>query len=176
MALGVGPGFFYATSGKPDDSRRFSGGSVSGQLMVGGRIGRRFVLGGAYLRDQIFALSSKDAVRDGDEPDLSNVSFMLSAFGVAGDVYLREQGGGPHIQLFLGLGSLAVQGRSQQNVDEPSGTLMSAGFGYDFWSSDALALGALLRVNWAQFEVRETSTGVDVNGFLPALLLTGTLN
>jgi hypothetical protein len=173
-ALGLGPGFLYATSGAAADTRRLSGGSVSGQLLIGGRIRPRFVLGGAYLRDQIFALSATDEVTDGDEPDLSNISMVLNAFGVFGDFYLRTDGG-PHVQLFLGLGSLDVRGRTQSGIDDPSGVLFSGGVGYDFLNTDTVSLGAVLRVNWAQFEVTEVN-GTDVNAFLPSLLLTASLN
>jgi hypothetical protein len=172
--FGAGPGLLVAHSGVASDTRSFSGGSVSFAVLMGGRIGRHFVLGGAYLRDQIFSLSSKDERVDGDEPDLSGISFAYSAIGVLGEVYFMERGG-PRLELFVGQGFLDVRGRSSSRVDDPSGALLSAGAGYDFAVSPDVSLGVLLRVNSAQFEVRE-SNGTDVDSLIPALLFTATLN
>jgi len=132
------------------------------------------VLGAAYLRDQIFALSSKDELVDGDEPDLSNTSFVYNAIGVVGDIYFLD-GGGPRVQLFVGPGFLDVRGRSNSRVDDPDGITYSAGVGYDFLVGSDIQVGALLRVNWAQFDVRE-SNRTDVDSVIPALLFTVSLN
>src|SRR5258708_17682243 len=56
----LGAGYFHASSGAPDDTRTFSGGSVSWELAIGGRISPHLALAGAFLRDEIIGLSSKD--------------------------------------------------------------------------------------------------------------------
>lgn len=172
--FGAGPGLLVAHSGAASDTRSFSGGSVSFGVSIGGRIGRHFVLGGAYLRDQIFSLSSKDERVDGDEPDLDGISFAYSAIGVLGEIYFMERGG-PRLELFVGQGFLDVRGRSSTRIDDPSGALLGAGVGYDFPVSPDVSLGVLLRVNSAQFDVNESS-GTDVDSLIPALLFTATLN
>jgi hypothetical protein len=171
VGLGLGIGYFHASSGSAADTRVFSGGTGSGQLVLGGRIGkhRNVTLGAAYLRDQVFALTSKDEVVDGDEPDLRDVSMALSAFGFFADVAL-ESHPALHFQGVVALGSLVTL-RSSGNIDDPSGFVFDLGVGYEFFRGGGLALGALLRANYAPFYVDEQQ-GTSVQVLTPSLLLT----
>lgn len=167
----LGGGYFHATSGAEQDTRRFSGGTVSGQLAIGGRIGRKrnVALAGAFLRDQVIGLRSKDQRIDGDEPDLHDATFALWAVGFLVDFALERQPG-LHFQALAGVGALSVS-RSSGNPDDPTGLMVSLAAGYDFKVAEGLALGALLRATYAPLEVTETSS-TSVNTLVPALLLT----
>jgi hypothetical protein len=172
-SLALGAGYFHANSGSSDDSRRFSGGTVAGQVVLAGRMGRsRTVsIGGVYLRDQVFALSSKDEVIDGDEPHLDDVSFGLWVLGFFSDFAL-QQAPGFHFQTVIGLGGLSVDA-PDRDADNPFGLALNVGAGYDFRVAEHLALGALLRATYAPLSIDENS-GTTVTNFVPSLLLTAT--
>jgi hypothetical protein len=172
-SLALGAGYFHANSGSSDDSRRFSGGTVAGQIVLAGRLGRRrtATIGGAYLRDQVLALSSKDELIDGDEPHLDEVSFGLWVLGFFSDFAL-QQAPGLHFQAVVGLGGLSVDA-PDRDADSPFGLALNVGAGYDFRIAKHLALGALLRATYAPLSIDESS-GTTVTNFVPSLLLTAT--
>jgi hypothetical protein len=172
-SLALGAGYFHANSGSSDDSRRFSGGTVAGQVVLAGRIGRSrtVALGGVYLRDQVFALSSKDEVIDGDEPHLNDVNFGLWLLGFFSD-FAFQQAPGLHFQTIIGLGGLSVDAPDRE-ADSPFGLAVNIGAGYDFRIAKHLALGALLRGTYAPLAIDENS-GTTVTNFVPSLLLTAT--
>jgi len=178
MNLGLGGGFFHASSGSAGDTRTFSGGSVSGQLAIGGRLGsRRVAIGGMYLQDTVLGLSSKDERIDGDEPNLKDISFTFWALGFFTDVALQAEPG-LHFQALLGVGSLWVTRARNNNVpSDPVGFVANAGVGYDFRVGRKLAVGALLRATYAPLDVTETgnTNGTTVAALIPALLLTATV-
>jgi hypothetical protein len=169
--LQLGGGYFHATSGSDDDTRRFSGGTVSGQLAIGGRVGheRNVALAGAFLRDQVVGLRSRDQRIDGDEPHLDDATFGLWAIGFLVDVAARREPG-LHFQGLVGVGALSVSRRSG-NPDDPTGLMASLAAGYDFKVGNDWSLGALLRTTYAPLDVDEL-TGTTVRIVVPALLIT----
>jgi hypothetical protein len=167
--LQLGGGYFHAESGGDNDTRWFNGGSVSGQLAIGGRVGRHVALAGAYLRDQVVGLTSKDQLIDGDEPHLGDATFALWAIGFLVDAKAQDDPG-LHFQLLIGAGALSVS-RQSRDADDPSGLMASLGVGYDFLASEHFALGALFRGTYAPLSVDESS-GTTVYSIVPALLLT----
>jgi hypothetical protein len=175
LSLAAGPGLFITSSGSAADRRSFHGESVSLSLFVGGHIGRTFVFGGGYLRDEIVDLRSKDSTLDGDEPDLSHIHFFTSIFGLFGDFRIPTR---PELHLvpFLGYGSLFVSGRPLVgvNVANPSGFVYAVALTSEFRLARALTLGGALRVLLGDFSVNETGAGsMGVNVVIPALLVTG---
>jgi hypothetical protein len=172
-SLALGGGYFHASSSGSADKRTFAGGTVAGQLVLGGRVGksRMMTIGGVYLRDQVVGLSAEDEVIDGDEPNLEQVAFGLWILGLFSD-FAVQQAPGLHFQLVAGLSGLEVSepGRDGEN---PFGLAVNAGVGYDFGVSRHVALGALLRATYAPLDVHEQN-GTTVTSFVPALLLTAT--
>jgi hypothetical protein len=169
--LQLGGGYFHATSGSDDDSRRFSGGTISGLLAIGGRVGqqRNVALAGAFLRDQVVGLRSKDQRIDGDEPNLDDVTFGLWAVGFLVEAAAQREPG-LHFQVLLGVGGLSVS-RPSGDPDDPTGLMASLAAGYDFKVGNDWSLGALLRATYAPLDVDEVS-GTTVRIVVPALLLT----
>lgn len=165
----LGGGYFHATSGASDDTRTFSGGSVSWGFALGGRIGRYVTIAGAFSRNEIVGVRYKDAVVDGDEPDLHGLSFALWMVGPLLEVRPQE-GPGLYLQGVIGPGVLSVSGR-KTSVDNPSGLMGSLAIGYDFDVGEHWALGGQLRATYAPFDVREVA-GTQVDVLVPALLLT----
>lgn len=169
--LQLGGGYFHATSGSEQDTRRFSGETISGQLAIGGRIGqgRNVALAGAFLRDQVVGLRSKDQRIDGDEPHLDDVTFGLWALGFLVDVAVQREPG-LHFQGLVGVGALSAS-RPSGDPDDPTGLMASLAAGYDFEISNDWSLGALLRATYAPLDVNEVS-GTTVRILVPALLIT----
>lgn len=169
--LQLGGGYFHATNDSEQDIRRFSGGTISGQLAIGGRVGRErnVALAGAFLRDQVVGLRSKDQRIDGDEPHLDDVTFGLWAIGFLVDGAVRREPG-LHFQILVGVGALSVS-RPSGDPDDPTGLMASLAAGYDFKVGNAWSLGALLRATYAPLDVNEVS-GTTVHIVVPALLLT----
>jgi hypothetical protein len=172
--LQLGGGYFHATSGSSADRRRFSGGTVSGMLGFGGRVGRarQFAVGGAVLLDKVYGLRAHDAVIDGDEPHLDDVSFSLWALGFLAD-FAPDPELGLHFQGMAGLALISVS-RPGSDPRYPFGLMGSLGVGYDLSVTKRLALGGLLRVTYAPLHVQDTP-GTDVATLVPALLLTASL-
>jgi hypothetical protein len=173
FAAGVGGGYFHATSGNENDTRRFSGGSLALQLVLAGRAGkgRTVTVGGAYLRDQVFGLAAHDEVIDGDEPTLEEVAFGLWLLGLFVDVAVKSAPG-LHFQGVAGFSGIQVDA-PDRDADSPFGLALNLGVGYDFQVTQHLALGALLRNTFAPLSVNEFN-GTDVTTLAPSLLLTAT--
>ena len=126
-------------------------------------------LAGAFLRDQVVGLRSKDQRIDGDEPNLQDVTFGLWAVGFLVD-FAMEREPGLHVQALAGVGALSVS-RTSGDPDDPTGLMASLAAGYDFKVGQDLALGALLRATYAPLDANEVS-GTTVHVLVPALLLT----
>jgi hypothetical protein len=172
-SLALGGGYFHASSGAEEDTRTFSGGTFAGQMVLASRIGkgRTVAVGGTYLRDQVFALSSKDEVQDGDEPKLEDIAFGLWMLGFFTDVSF-QQAPGLHLQTIVGVAGLSVDGAGR-DTDTPSGLGFNLGVGYDLAVGKHLALGGLLRATYAPLDVSEVG-GTTVSTLVPSLLLTAT--
>jgi hypothetical protein len=176
LSAGVGAGLFRATSGVATDQRHFSGESLSLAVLMGGHLSRRFTLGGAYLRDQVFGLEAHDDVIDGDEPLLDDLTLYLNTISLFGDVMLAEH---PelHLQAYAGRGWLGVLGRqndADDDIDDPAGWVLGAALSSELRLAQRFAVGGALRVVWAPFFVDEGSGGgTDVDIVVPALLVTG---
>jgi hypothetical protein len=178
MRLAVGPGLFQGSSGTSPDSRSFSAGSVSIDAAIGGAPGRGFILGAAFQTNRFFSLSSSDDIVDGDEPDLSGVSFSVSGLSIFADYY-PEPTDGLHFLGSLGLGWLDVSRPGSSADRSPNGPLLGLGGGYEWFVGPNISLGVLLRGSLGLFSVRETTpSGVStsVTAFIPALLATATYN
>jgi hypothetical protein len=170
----MGPGFFFARTSAAD-ARTFTGGSLAVQVALGGTIARGFVLGGAYMHDEIFGMSSSDEITDGDEPNLDGVGFSLQRVGLFGD-FFPDPTGGLHFQGFAGLGVLNTRRRGV-SADDPDGPILSLAGGYSWRLGSSSYVGALVRLTAAPFSSSETTQGEDsTNVVTPALLGTATFH
>ncbi|HVW25104.1 MAG TPA: hypothetical protein VHC69_07010 [Polyangiaceae bacterium] len=173
----VGPGLFQASSGHSPDTRTFSGGTVSFDAAVGGSPVRGFIMGAEWQTNRVFSLSSTDAVIDGDEPDLSGVSFSVSSIALFVDFY-PDPTDGLHFLGAVGVGWLDVNHSNSGDTPSPTGPLLSLGVGYEWFVGPEISLGLLARGNLGLFSVNETgsSTSTGVTAFVPVLLATATYN
>jgi hypothetical protein len=176
--VSVGPGLFQGSSGTSPDFRSFTAGAVSIDAAVGGSPGRGFVLGAEFQTNRFFSLSSSDDIEDGDEPNLSDVSFSVSGLGMFADYY-PEPTDGLHFLASIGIGWLDVSRSNNSSERNPSGVLMGLGGGYEWFVASNFSLGVLLRGNLGLFSVEEVSvngSSTSVTVFIPSLLATATYN
>jgi len=167
----VGPGVFFGNSGLSPDIRRFRGGTVSLAASMGFHLSPEVSLGATYLRDQVFALSSRDTVVDGDEPNLEDISFFLSSVGVFLDMQVVKR---PEVHLAVAAcrGQLFVDGRTSSFVDNPAGWVFAFTSSVEFRLAEVFTVGGAFRFTYAPLSVNETGTDRSVNVFIPALLFT----
>jgi hypothetical protein len=171
----VGPGLFTANSGSSTDRRHFSGTTLSLQAMVGSTLVRAVAIGGAYFRDQVFNLSAKDDVINGNEPDLSRVTMWLDAFGFFIDGYPVSTVD-VHLQGFMGFSILHTSRKDNANVDDPTGILVSVGGGYTWPLGEHGSFGVMARLSYAGLQVSETfNTSTTVRVLIPSVLATITM-
>ncbi len=174
----VGPGLFFGWSGTSPDSRHYLGGTVSIDVSVGGAPARGVIIGAGYQTSRVLALSSSDAIVDGDEPSFDGVRFALDSLSLFVDYYPDPEGG-LHFLASIGTGWLDVSRSNAPDGPSPSGLILSAGGGYEWFVGPNISLGLLARATLGVLSVRETFTtnsATDVTALVPALLATGTYN
>jgi hypothetical protein len=174
--LSVGPGWFQASSGSSADTRTFSGGAVSFDAAVGGAPIRGFIFGAEFQTSRVFALSSSDAMVNGNEPDLGDTRFSVTSVSVFADIY-PDPTDGLHFLAAIGTGWLDVSHSHTEDSPTPTGPVLSAGGGYEWFVGPNISLGVLLRANLGLFSVNETgNSSTTVTAFVPALLAEATYN
>jgi hypothetical protein len=171
MSLSVGPGLFRAHNSATVDERHFSGGATAVELFLGGRIGSVVAVGGGYIHEQVFSLSSKDDLPNGNEPDLSDTTLSTDSLVFFQDLSVPSAPG-LHFPLYVGFSVLTEHAVTSRSSD-PTVFLFGGGVGYDFDVGSHFRLGGVLRASLGDYTITE-QTGTDVTVFVPALLLTAT--
>jgi hypothetical protein len=175
----LGPGYFYAANksfSASGDRRVLQGGTASLALAFGGVTNTGFlVLGGSYVRDAVFALSAKDSIVDGDEPDFTGYGMTLHSLGFFADVYFGPESG-THVQALVARGTLRVDNPSGSDRNNPDGLVVGLGIGHEFWLANHFLVGPLLAVSHGLLKVDETGSMVTMRTLIPTLSVTGTVN
>jgi hypothetical protein len=168
----LGPGVFSSQSGGDTDTRRYLGTTLSFGLELGGRLGRNFAFGGAYLRDQVYGLAVRDSSSVVQPPSVKHLSFALNLYALFGDVILPFSGPELHLIGFAGYSALNVSGHANaENVDAPGGPAFGCAVSGQLPVAGAFRLGLTARYIYAPLHVDENmGTGVSVQ--VPALLVT----
>jgi hypothetical protein len=177
LRLAVGPGVFQSSTGRSPDSRNYSGGVVSIDGAIGGSVVPGVVIGADVQTSRVFSLSSTDGVIDGDEPDLNGVRFAQTSISLFVDYYPVPTDG-LHVLASFGDGWLDVSQRNSSSTPTPTGLMLTAGAGYEWFVSQSFSFGVLFRADLGLLNVRETTSGVStsVTTFVPALLGNVTYN
>lgn len=161
---------FVGSNGVAEDTRTFSGMSFSWHLLVGGTVTHKVAIGAGYSRELVPSPSSHDDVIDGDEPNLSDVTFALDSLTAFVDWHPYEEGF--HALAEVGFGGFdADRGYGIQSSREASFTAI-LGAGYDVRLSSELAFGALGQLTWSRPELYEGRKTARLNLLFPSLLLT----
>jgi len=168
----LGAGIFGSESGD-NDKRRYVGTTLSLGLEFGGRVGRNFGFGVAYLRDQAYGLGVSDTQPTTQLPSVRHLSFDLNLYALFADVVLPFAGPELHLQGFFGYSTLGVSGRSNADgISTPDGVGFGCALSGQVPLAGAAMIGLTARYVYAPLSVNETGTGTNVFVKVPALLLT----
>jgi hypothetical protein len=160
-----------ATSGSDPDVRTFTGPAVSFHVLVGGAVPRGWAVGAGLSRDHMPSLSVRDDLVDGDEPDVSDLTFSTTSFTVFADWH-PGQGDGFHAQAHLGLGWLTLDrvNASSRSSELAWDTILGAG--YDVRVSEHMTVGGLAQLTWLVVQANGPRYATKVNLLVPSLLVT----
>lgn len=173
VRAGAGPG--YATGGarssQSDVTASLTGVAISTELAVGTTIGRGLVVGGGVYPGII----PSPRFRVGDGPSGPGGGYHVSALGPFVDFYFDPKGE-THVQGALLFSAGYIEGTAGGESATGFGLGGMLGVGYEFWVSDKLSVGPLLRATyyrlWASSS--DTSKASSHNLFVPSLLLAVT--
>lgn len=158
-----GAGYFNASTEKNDSEKSFSGPTLSTSVLMGGTPWRGTAVGGGLLLDYSGAPSY---VVNGEKSlGLRNFTQFLIGIGPFVDYY-PDPADGLHFFGFVGLGGLETSVAGSVRANDPTGPLIAAGGGYDFWVADEWSIGALARFSYAPLSTNEESYST----IAPALL------
>jgi hypothetical protein len=187
LRAGIGGGLLVASLAS--DYSQDYGGSVKGsfagaalglELAMGGTPAPGLVIGGA-----VYASGGEPRKHDitvgGQLTSVPPQTVALVLFGPFVDYYIDPKAGW-HVQGAIGLASVVIQRRDNNEVDprvrqrNEGGFGFMVGGGYDAWVSSQWSFGGLLRVMYASTETNRSETDrFRYEGFtLPELLFTAT--
>jgi hypothetical protein len=167
LQLDLGLGYLSTTADAgPFGEYTYSGVTIPSAIMIGGTVGP-VVIGGGLFSDYAFSPSAE--VNGGPSQTLDDVALRLIGLGVFADIYPNPNEG-LHFQPFIGWGGLEATVNGNSGGSDPTGLIIAAGVGYDFWVSDEWSIGAMGRFAYAPLKLEETSYST----IAPALLATFT--
>ncbi len=178
MSLGLGYGSLKVTerlTGENEQKAKFSGPALMVDVMMAGTLAPGFVLGGAVM---IHSMSEPTFEYNDDEVEAEDVVVGVSGLGIFAAFY-PDPTNGLNLHALLGYGgrTIEIDGEDYSD-DQPSGPMLAAGVGYDFWISEQWSLGPSLRVTYAHMSMEETQDGMTNNwtdSFIsPTLAFTAT--
>jgi hypothetical protein len=156
---------FYGVSGSAPANQDFSGMTIPGSLLIGGTLLEHLAFGGGLYLD--YAPSPK---YEWNGTEMKNVisSQMILGIGVYGDYYLDPQKNGLHFQVFGGWGGLETSFQGNVGGSDPTGLLLAAGAGYEWWLTDEWSGGFMARLVYAPLDLN----GTKFKTFEPAIVGT----
>ena len=168
LQLDAGLGYLSSSADFAGVSAKYSGLTFPTALLMGGTIGP-VVIGGGFITD--YAPSPSVSVSSGgvtQSAQLTGVKLYLFSIGMFADFY-PDPHGGLHFQPFIGWGGLQAEYQGSTGSG-PSGLVLAAGVGYDWWVADEWSIGIMGRFGYAPL----SNSGVGWTTITPALLATFT--
>jgi hypothetical protein len=145
---------YYSVSGGEPANQDFSGMTMPGSLLLGGTLFGHLAFGGGLYLD--YAPSPTYKVNGTEVPDQVSSQFILG-LGLYGDYYLEPEKNGLHIQVFTGWGGLETSFQGNVGGSDPTGLVVAAGAGYEWWLTDQWSGGVLGRLVYAPISLNGTS-------------------
>lgn len=141
-----------------------SGVTIPSAIWLGGTVGP-VAIGGGFFGDYAFSPSFEREGGGTYEPD--DVTMTLFGFGAFADYY-PDPHGGFHVMPFFGWGGLSLSVDGDTSGSDPTGLVMAAGVGYDWFVAPEWSLGAMARFAYAPLKYNDVSFST----IAPALLFT----
>lgn len=169
MQLDAGLGYLSTSAEAGGTKVTYSGLTFPTSILLGGTVGP-VVIGGGFITDYAASPSAKmTAAGTTQSATLTDVSLYLYAMGVFADIY-PDPHGGLHFQPFLGFGGLQATYQGNASNGGPTGMVLAAGVGYDWWVADEWSIGLMGRLTYAPLSYNS----VGWSTIAPALLATFT--
>lgn len=153
MQLSGGFGFYSVAGGEPAN-QDFSGMTFPTSLLLGGTVGGHVALGGGLYLDYA---SSPTYKFNGTEVEDQISSQSIVGLGLYGDYYLDPAKNGLHFQLFVAWGGLETSFNGNVGGSDPTGLIVAAGAGHEWWLSDQWSGGVMGRIVYAPLDLNGTS-------------------
>jgi hypothetical protein len=172
LGLDFGPLILSAKADVGGSEIKYSGAHVGFDLMFGGSPVEGLAIGGALMVNQ-----TRDPKIDlgGTSVD-SKGTLYVSGVGVFGDFY-PDPHGGLNIQALVGYSAVSFtddNGNSSNN--DPTGLLLGAGVGYDFWVADEWSIGPIARVLYGNMKYEAFGAKVTYSYVYPSIGVGFTLH
>ncbi len=164
MQLDAGLGYLSTSASAGGATEKLSGLTFPTAILLGGTVGP-VVIGGGLLMDYA---ASPSFSYNGQSSSASGAHLYMISMGVFADIYPNPSGGF-HIQPFLGYGGLSLEYNGYTGSG-PSGMVLAAGVGYDWWVADEWSIGIMGRMTYAPL----SNSGLGWSTIAPALLATFT--
>jgi hypothetical protein len=143
----------------------YKGLGIAGEFLLGGTPAPGLVIGAGSHGMTVFSPSLEVEGSSGKAPNV----LALSALGVFVDYYFDPHRGW-HTQLFAGIAFLAAD--ASEFDDNPSGAALAVGIGHDWWTSNQLSLGILVRALYAPLRYERGDIEETHQVIVPGLLGT----
>lgn len=167
LQLTTGIGYYSLSTSGPAGDESLSGMSIPISLMMGGSVMKGLAVGGGFFIDRVGSVTYTDA--NGMEQPIGDVTQYVIGLGGFADYYIKPDGG-LHFQGFVGWGGVETSNGGNVSGSDPTGLVLSAGVGYDWFLSEELSAGVMGRLTYGMFDFN----GVDMPTFAPAIV--GTLS
>ncbi len=166
MSGNIGVGYLSTSAEAAGNEVEISGVSIPAAFLLGGTVGP-VVIGGGLAWHTVPGPTYKF---NGTElPGDADVTLRMISIQMFADIY-PDPHGGLHIPLAFGWGGLTAESEGQSSSNDPTGLLLSAGVGYEFWMGDEFSLGPLFRFDYGMFAFED----VDYPTIAPALVCSFT--
>jgi hypothetical protein len=144
--ISEGLGYYSSSADMPAQS--FSGLTLPGQILIGGTLMNGLAFGGGLM------------ISYGPSPstDTQGVSSQsIVGLGLYADYYLDAKTNGLHIQAFGGWGGLETSFSGNVGGSDPTGLVVHAGVGYEWWLTDQWSYGVLGRFLYAPLSLNDNA-------------------
>jgi hypothetical protein len=155
-----------------DPAVEYSGFQSGFDLMFGGSPAKGLAIGGALVTgrtsDPKVKLGSLEATADG--------AMIFAGVSLFADWYINPNEG-LHFLGMLGFAAVDfVSASGQSGGNDPTGTMLGLGVGYDFWISDEWSIGPIARVLYAPVSSEAGGVSVKYNYVYPSIGVGFTLH
>ena len=177
LRLGLNLGYNTLTETREFNGQDLGDASIRGvaggfDLLLGGTPAPGLVIGGALIQ----AYSSDPTVEINDVESEADGTLLLIGAAFFANYYFDPKEG-LHAQALIGYGALDfVNSEGQSGGNDPTGLILGAGVGYDFWIGDQWSVGPFGRVLYAKMSVDAGGASASQSYLFPSIGAAFTLH
>ncbi|MBK7578974.1 MAG: autotransporter domain-containing protein [Myxococcales bacterium] len=151
---------------------KFSGFHSGFDLMFGGSPIKGLAIGGALIAGR----TSDPTIEAGSLKGTANGTLLFAGVGLFGDFYLNPKEG-LHFLGMVGFGTVDfVNNNGNSGGNDPSGTMLAIGAGYDFWVANEWSIGPFGRILYSSMSQDAGGASVKYSYLYPSIGIAFTLH